>query len=97
MGKNKIAITLGIVCFILAMAISIQIKTIKNSTSEIGTIISENSGLRDEVLTWQSNNKKLYKSLEKAEKELEEIRTTAISKDEGSLKLEEELKKTINY
>ena len=92
MGKNKIAITLGIVCFILAMAISIQIKTIKNSTSEIGTIISENSGLRDEVLTWQSNNKKLYKSLEKAEKELEEIRTTAISKDEGSLKLEEELK-----
>lgn len=92
MEKKKIAITLGIVCFVLVFLISIQIKTIENATNGIGTFIIDNSGLRDEVLRWQNNNKKIYLSLEKAESQLEEIRITAIAEDGGAIKLEEELK-----
>lgn len=94
--KNKkeieISVTLGLVCFILFFAIMIQIKTIGNATNEIGSLISDNTGLKDEVLTWQSNNQKVYKSLEKLEKELEVIRADAIAKDSGAQELEEELK-----
>lgn len=90
--KIEVSLTLGLTCFILVLAIMVQTKTMKNATSEIGYSIADNSNLRDEVLTWQNNNKKVYKSLEKLETELEKIRTEAISKDSGAEALEDELK-----
>lgn len=90
--KLEISITLGIVCFLLIFATMIQIKTINNATNEIGSLVSDNSGLKDQVLAWQDNNKKVYKSLEKLEAELERIRTDAIAKDSGAQELEEALK-----
>lgn len=89
--KMEISITLGLVCFILTFAIMIQIKTIDKGTGNIGSRIDDNSGLRDEVLVWQENNRKIYKQLEKSEQELEQIRKDAISKDEGAIKIEQEL------
>ena len=58
MNKKQIAITLGIVCFILTVAISIQLKTVQNSNSTVSQSLTEN-GLRDEVLRWKEN----YESL----------------------------------
>ena len=49
MNKKQIAITLGIMCFILTVAICIQLKTIENTTTTISQSLKEN-GLRDEVL-----------------------------------------------
>lgn len=90
--KIEVAVTLGIVCFVLFFAIMVQIKTIKIGTKGIGSFVTDSSSLRDAVLTWQSNNKKIYKLMEKAQDELELIRTSAIANDLGSEKLEEELK-----
>ena len=52
MDKKKMALTLGIVCTILAIAISVQIRTIRNTNSTVAKTFSENS-LRDEVLKWK--------------------------------------------
>lgn len=92
MAGIEVAVTLGILCFILVFAIFTQVKTIENATNEIGYAITDNTRLKDEALLWQENNKKLYKELEKLEKKLETIRTSAISNDEGAIALEEELK-----
>ena len=90
--KIEISITLGMICFILVLAIFVQIKTISSATLDIGSLVKDNSGLRDEVLIWQDNNKKIYKELEKTENMLEQIRTSAVTAEEGSTTLEEELK-----
>lgn len=90
--KLEVSITIGLLCFILVAAIFVQIKTIKNATAGVGSFLKDNSGLRDELLTWQDNNEKIRKALENAEKNLEEIRTNAISNDTESKALEEELK-----
>ena len=52
MNKKQIAITLGIMCFILTVAICIQLRTIENTTTTISQSLKEN-GLRDEVLRWK--------------------------------------------
>lgn len=35
MNKKQIAITLGIMCFILTVAICVQLKTVENTTSTV--------------------------------------------------------------
>lgn len=92
MEKTKIAITIGILCFALVYAIFVQAKTVDMATNTIGTSPSDNGGLIDQVLQWQDNNSRLYKSLEKSENELETIRTMAISDDDSATEWEEELK-----
>ena len=52
MNKKQISITLGIMCFILTVAICIQLKTIENTTTTVSQSLKEN-GLRDEVLKWK--------------------------------------------
>ena len=55
MDKHKIAITLGIVCLILTIAICVQIKTVKSTNSTVAQTLTENS-LRDEVLKWKEKS-----------------------------------------
>ena len=74
---KKIAITLGSVCFILVIAIFIQIKTVASITNEEGISLNDNSELRDEVLKWRQAYKDAYKQLEGAEERLENARTQA--------------------
>lgn len=52
MNKKQVAITLGIMCFILTLAICIQLKTTQNSNSTISQSLAEDE-LRDEVLRWK--------------------------------------------
>ena len=74
---KKIAITLGIVCLVLTMAIFTQIRTVKSITNEEGISLGDNAELRSEVLKWRQLNKNAYKQLEEAEDRLEEVRTEA--------------------
>lgn len=90
--KRKIAIMLGVVCFLLVIAISTQVKTIENVTKEIGTTLNDNGDLIDEVLSWQSNYNNLYKKLEEAEKKLEKVRTEAITDNKEDLEAGEQIK-----
>ena len=62
MNKKQIAITLGIMCFILTVAICIQLKTIENTTTTISQSLKE-SGLRGEVLRWKERYDNVYEDL----------------------------------
>lgn len=92
MQKNKIAIILGIVCMVLTISIAVQIRTIENATSTVGTGISDNSGLKDEFLKSQEEYNTAYKKLEEAEKKLEEVRNQATQNSETDSNTEIEIK-----
>jgi len=59
MKKKQIAITLGIMCFILTMSIAVQIRTVTNSNSTAAQSLVDN-GLRDEVLKWKEKYDNAY-------------------------------------
>ena len=90
--KNwKVALTLGILCCILSIAISIQFKTINDSNSTVSQTLTGNE-LRDQVLKWKEKYDKASKDLEKSEKKLEEIRLQATKNDENALDKETKIK-----
>ncbi len=91
MKKWKVALTLGIVCFILTIAICIQLKTIDDTNSTVNQTLTSNE-LRDQVLKWKEKYDKASVDLEKSEQELENIRLDASKNDEASIKKEEEIK-----
>lgn len=91
MKRWKIALTLGILCFILTIAISIQFKTIKDSNSTVSQTLTGNE-LRDQVLKWKEKYDRASKDLEKSEDKLEQIRLQATQNDENALNKENEIK-----
>lgn len=90
MRKKQIAITLGLMCFALALTISMQIKTVKNSNSTISQSLKEN-GLRDEVLKWKERYDHTYAELTASTKQLEEIRKQATQDDEKATAKQQEI------
>lgn len=90
MSKNKIAITLGIVCFILTIAICVQINTIKSTNSTVAKTFEENS-LRDEVLKWKEKYDNISDELDNAEKRLAKIREESTHNDTTSSQKEEQI------
>ena len=93
MKKKSIAITLGVMCFVLTIGIVVQYKTITDANKVTGTTV--NSELKTEVLRWKEKYEEAYKDLDEIEKILEERRTIATSNDQASLKLQKELR-TLN-
>lgn len=91
MKKWKIALTLGLVCCILTIAISIQFKTIDNSNSTVVKTLTNNE-LRDQVLKAKEKYDKEVSELEKSEKKLEEVRVKATANDENAAQKEEQIK-----
>ena len=90
MEKNKIAITLGIVCVILTIAICVQIKTVNNTNTMVAQTFAENS-LRDEVLKWQEKYDNISKALNNSEKTLDKIRTDATKNDSTNTDIEKQI------
>ena len=91
MDKKKIALTLGIVCIILTIAISIQIRTVANANSTVARTFSENN-LRDEVLKWKEKYDSIQEQLDEAEKRLAKIREDATKNDSTSSEIEKQIK-----
>lgn len=92
MNKNKIALILGIVCFLLTIGICIQIKTIEDAEKEVGKTTSNNSGLKDEILQLREQYNNTYKKLEDTELELEQTRVQAVSNNKSDKEKEEKIK-----
>ena len=92
MNKKQIAITLGIMCFVLTIAISVQIRTMNDANTTVSQSLVDN-GLRDEVLRWKERYDNISSDLKNTEKKLEEIRQVATKNDTTSQAKEEELKK----
>ena len=91
MKKKQIAITLGIMCFILAIAISIQIRTTGNSNSTVSQSLTDDS-LRDEVLRWKERYDNAYAELTESEKQLTEVRQAATQNDTTATAKQEQIK-----
>lgn len=91
MNKKYIAITLGIMCFLLTMGICIQIKTMNSANSTVSQTLEDN-GLRDEVLKMKEKYDNTYLELEKSQKKLEKIRELASQNDATAEAKEKELK-----
>lgn len=90
--KNwKIALTFAIVCCVLTMAISIQLKTIDNTNSTVTQTLTSND-LRDQVLKWKEKYDKAAADLEKSEVNLENIRLQSTQNDEQAIYKEEKIK-----
>lgn len=94
--KEQVAITLGIMCFLLVFGIGIQLKTTKNLEQAVGSTYRENA-LRDEVLKWKEQYDHVYATLENAENELEKERKVSISSDDNSVEKQQELKELNMY
>ena len=90
MNKSKIAITLGIVCFLLTAAICVQINTIKSSNLTVAQTFTENN-LRDEVLKWKEKYDNISEELDNSEKELAKIREKSTQNNSSSLQKEEQI------
>ena len=91
MKKWKIALTFGIVCFVLTIAICIQLKTIDDTNSTVSQTLTSND-LRDQILKWKEKYDKASADLEKSEVRLEEIRQKSVQNDESAIYKEEEIK-----
>ena len=91
MKKKQIAITLGIMCFILTVAISVQLKTVKNSNATATQSLIDN-GLRDEVLRWKEKYDNAYQELLDSEKQLTQIREQATQNNTTANAKQEQIK-----
>ena len=94
MNLNKrvvAAITLGIVCFVLTIAIFVQIKTTNNSNSTVAQTMEEND-LRDQVLRMKEKYDNIYAELQNATKKLEQVRENATKDDSEAKSKQEELR-----
>ena len=91
MKKWKIAVTFGIVCCVLTIAILIQFKTIEDTNSTVSQTLTSNE-LRDQVLKWKEKYDKAVTDLESSEERLENIRLQSTQNDESAISKEEEIK-----
>lgn len=90
--KNwKIALTFGIVCCILTIAICIQLKTVDDTNSTVSQTLTSND-LRDQVLKWKEKYDKAVADLENSEVKLENIRLQSTQNDVSAINKEEEIK-----
>ncbi|MFR0822826.1 MAG: DUF881 domain-containing protein [Clostridia bacterium] len=92
MNRNKVAITLGLVCIVLTIAIVVQMNTIKGTSSTVAQTLTED-GLRDEVLKAKEKYDNTFKELENAEKELAKVREKATQNNNDSEEKAEQIKK----
>lgn len=85
--KKKGSILIGFVCFVLTFAISLQIKTIKN-TELITNKTSINTNLRDNAIKWQEKYKEAIANLQNEENNLKNIRTNALQNNPEAIEKE---------
>lgn len=94
--KKQVAITLGIVCFVLTFGIMIQLNTIQDAIQSVGQNTKDNA-LRDEVLKWKERYDRAYEELEVSEEQLNRERQESVSTDSSSLEKQEKLKELNTY
>lgn len=90
MNKKVVAITLGIVCVLLTLAICVQVNTVKKANTTVGKDFTDNE-LRDEVLRWKEKYDRISDELDNSEKQLAKIREKSAKNDTVSSSKEEEI------
>ena len=95
-NKKQVAITLGIVCFILTFGIMIQLNTIQDAIQSVGQNAKDNA-LKDEVLKWKERYDRTYEELEASEEQLNKERQESVSTDSSSVEKQKKLKELNTY
>lgn len=90
--KNKIALILGVVCFILIIGICTQIRSIDSITEKEGISISENSELIDEKFRQKQILKDTIEDFNKANLEYEQVRAKAAESNDNDKYIESQIK-----
>ena len=90
MNKKSTAISIGVMCFVLTMAVAVQLNTVKSNNIRMSQNITENR-LRDEVLKWKERYEQVYKQVQDKEIELDNQRSRATQNDESSKELQNKL------
>jgi len=96
-NKKQFCITIGVLCALLAIGISIQLKTIRNTNAVIPQVDGQEDELRNEVISWKEKYDEAVESLENAEKELEKQREFATKDNSEYTKMEKEIKFVNTY
>lgn len=91
MDNKKIGLILGLMCVLLTYGITVQIKTMNGTGTQLSTNATENN-LRDAVLKEKEKYDNLYEVLEEAEKKLEEERTNSTQNNSELANLENSIK-----
>lgn len=91
MNKKQIAITLGVMCLLLTVALCVQIRTMNSANSTVSQTLADNE-LRDQVLRMKDRYDDALRNLENAQKELEQVRVEATQNDATAETKEQELK-----
>ncbi len=90
--KNKNAyIAIGLVCIVLATALTIQIRTMQGENSAVSQAFA-NSELKDSLLEWKEKSDNAEADLEKSVEKLEELRKTSTANGNSSEEKQNELK-----
>ena len=91
--KNKNAyIAIGLVCVVLAAALTVQIRTMQGENSAVAQAFA-NSELKDTLLEWKEKSDNAENDLEASIKKLEKLRDTSTANGNSSEEKQEELKK----
>ncbi len=90
MKKRQVAITLGIMCLLLTVAISVQVRTMNSANSTVSKTLADND-LRDQVLKMKEKFDNTSNDFINAQKELEKVRQVATKDDETAETKEREL------
>ncbi len=91
--KNKNAyIAIGLVCIVLATALTVQIRTMQGENSAVSQAFA-NSELKDTLLEWKEKSDNAENDLEASIKKLEQLRDTSTANGNSSEEKQEELKK----
>ena len=91
MNKKREIFILAVMCFVLTIAIVVQIKTVNNNGSTIGSSQSE-SNLKAQVLRMKEKYENEYRSLEDLTTELENVRKNVASRNDELKELEDKIK-----
>lgn len=92
MNKKTTRIALGIACFILALALTLQIRTMTLEGSVVSQSFADEE-LKDNLLQWKEKYEKAVEKLEDSTKELDVIRKSATNNEENAEEKTAKLKK----
>jgi len=96
-NKKQFYITIGILCALLAIGVSIQLKTIRNTNAIIPEANGEEDELRNEVISWKEKYDEVVEGLENSEKELDKQRELASKDNSQYIEMEEQIKFANTY
>lgn len=92
MKKKSWSIVAGLLCMILATAITVQVRTMKKESSEVSLGFASDT-LKDSLLSWKEKSENAEKELADSTKQLEDARNASTADNDETKAKKEQLEK----